>query len=246
VNALRRLAAPVLLVGATSLACAGKTEPAKGQLMIAVQTDMALPKDVDAIRVEVLSYGSVQFANTYQVGAGALLIPATLALIAGEDPARPVTVRVVGLQNQKARMMREAVTTIPQDRIATLRMPIHWLCDESVKEPAAGQYETACAEGQTCDGGRCVASVVDAATLATFDVGDVFGGGDGSGDGACFDTAGCMSRGAFAAVDAATCSLAPPATTKGANVAVATGKGHDGSTVAMLASSRKTGGSTSR
>ena len=188
-----------------------KIEPPKGQLMITLQTDMALPKDVDQVHVEILSFGSVQFANTYEVGAGKLLIPATLGLIVGEDPARPVSIRILALQQGKARMLREVVTTVPAQRVATLRIPIQWLCDGSVTEPTPGQYSSTCPEGQTCLAGRCTEQKVEEATLPSYDPALIFGGGTGTGDGACFDTEGCFAGTSLVTVDAKDCSVEKPA-----------------------------------
>lgn len=223
---LTALAAAMVAAG-LGVSCADTKEPAKGQLMVALQTDMTLPKDVDSVRVEVLSFGSVQFANTYQVGQGALLIPATLALIAGEDPARPVTIRVIALQQGKARMLREVVTTVPADRIASLRVPIQWLCDGSAVETSPGQYGSSCPEGQTCIGGRCAAQQVEAQSLPTFDPAQIFGGGTGSGDGACFDTEGCFGGASLVPVDLLDCSVQqPPGDLR--NVALVTRDRQDG------------------
>ena len=53
--------------------------------MVALQTDMSIPKDVDSIQIQVSVYGNTLFENRYDVGPSALLIPATLALVAGEE-----------------------------------------------------------------------------------------------------------------------------------------------------------------
>ena len=45
----------------------GKTTT-KGELIVALQTDMELPKDVDKVRIRVASYGSTIFSNDYKVG----------------------------------------------------------------------------------------------------------------------------------------------------------------------------------
>ncbi|MBI3204846.1 MAG: hypothetical protein HYZ29_25140, partial [Myxococcales bacterium] len=97
------------------LNCSGKEAPAKGQLMIAVQTDMSIPKDVDTIRVEVTADGDMLFGNSYDVGPSGLRIPATLAVVAGEGKSRPIRIRVMARQAGKLRTLREAVTTVPQD-----------------------------------------------------------------------------------------------------------------------------------
>src|SRR5262245_11268113 len=113
--------------------CSGKTIK-RGEIVVAIQTDMSLPKDVDLVGIQVESFGNIQMANEYQVGPNDLHIPATLAVVAGKDPSQPVTIRVWARQNGKIRTLREVVTTVPTDRVAALSMPVQWLCDDSGKD----------------------------------------------------------------------------------------------------------------
>ncbi len=101
-------------------ACKGEesTAPPPGELMLAIQTDMSLPKDVDTVRIEVSSYGSLQFGNDYQVGPAGLKIPATIGILEGEEGSTPVSIRVIARQGSTPRTLREVVTTVPSDRIA--------------------------------------------------------------------------------------------------------------------------------
>src|SRR5262245_4597678 len=96
-----------LLLGAliSCLACSAE-ERTPGQLVISIDTDMDLPKQVDGIRVEVLVRGQLQFGNDYEVGGEKHLhLPATLTLLAGKDPTTPVTVRVIGRKGSRARTL---------------------------------------------------------------------------------------------------------------------------------------------
>src|SRR5262245_34651458 len=108
--------------------CDDKPKP-PGQLVVSIETDMALPDQVDTIRVQVLVHGQALLDVPYEVGDGpdAQGIPATLTLLAGKDPTQPVTIRVQGIKGGIARTLREAVTTVPQNRSAHLRMPVQWL-----------------------------------------------------------------------------------------------------------------------
>lgn len=202
------------------LSCSGKEAPAKGQLMIAVQTDMSIPKDVDTIRVEVTADGDMLFGNSYDVGPSGLRIPATLAVVAGEGKSRPIRIRVMARQAGKLRTLREAVTTVPQDRMATLRMPIQWLCDGQAKELSPGQVESTCPAGENCVAGSCKPVAIDSASLESYTPQAIFGGGSGAGDGKCFDTVPCFAKGALVAVEMSTCSIAKPAAGTGVNVAL--------------------------
>jgi hypothetical protein len=163
---------PLALLAATLIAsCHSAEEKPRGQLMVAIQADMPLPKEIDDVRVEVLVDGEIRFANDYEVGKDYLKLPATVA-ITSENPSSPVTVRVIGKKGVKARTLREAVTTIPADRLATLRMPIQWLCDDSVKADG-NEFSSTCDPGQTCKEGSCVDNQVKQSELPAYTPTDV-------------------------------------------------------------------------
>ncbi len=190
-----------------SFACSKDESTARGQLMLAVSTDMAIPKDLDELHVEVLTYGSVQFSNDYDLGPGSLQLPATLGILGGDDPSRPATIRVLGNRNGVPRVLREVVTTIPTDRVAMLRINLAWLCIDHVTTDAGDDVVTTCDQGETCIAGSCESATLDSAELPDYAPEEVFGGGDGTGSGDCFDTVACFSDGAEVAVDPGTCSI---------------------------------------
>jgi formylglycine-generating enzyme required for sulfatase activity len=200
----------------------------KGELILALQTDMELPKDVDKIRIRVASYGSTVFSNDYQVGPTELKIPATLALLANPDhPSAPVTIQVMGFRQAKPRVMRETVTTIPAERVATLRVPIEWLCDDSARTES-GEVVSTCPTEETCIAGTCMTSAMNSEDLPDWTPGDIFGGGDGSGNGVCFDVAPCFANAVNLDVDTTTCRAALPTGEANLNIALrpaATGDG---------------------
>jgi formylglycine-generating enzyme required for sulfatase activity len=214
-----------IVVGFALLAClsaCGTDEKSvtQGELILALQTDMELPKDVDKVRIRVASFGSTIFSNDYQVGPSELKIPATLGLLANPDrPSAPVTIQVIGFQQGRPRVMRETVTTIPVQRIATLRVPIEWLCDESARMQS-GEVESTCPTEETCVSGMCMASAVDSDDLPDFRPSDIFGGGDGSGNGTCFDVAQCFANAVTLSVDASTCRATLPTDEPTLNVAL--------------------------
>jgi hypothetical protein len=192
------LAALALLgVGVVAASCGGDDPGHQGELMIVIQTDMALPKDVDRARIEVLAYGDHFHNEEYErLGSDeSLKLPGTLGILVGEDPSTPVTIRITAWQGANPRVLREAVSTVPANRLASLRMPVQWLCDGTAVDDGAGNVTSTCGAGQTCVAGSCVSSEVDSSELPDYEEEDVFGGGSGDGDGSCFDTAQCM-RGA--------------------------------------------------
>jgi len=207
-------------IGLSALAALGalsvlscSAEP-KGQIILAIKTDMSLPKDIDRIRI-VVTYADtngVVFANTYSpIGEAPIRLPATLSLVAAEEVNRPIRVKVLAFRggNQEdpvIRVIRDSVTTVPKDRVVTLPVPIEFLCDGSARiktDPATGKptrdedgqliYESSCGDGLTCKAGKCVTEEIPPADLPDFDEGEVFGGGTGNGDGTCFDTISCFA-----------------------------------------------------
>jgi MYXO-CTERM domain-containing protein len=232
----RRLRKGTAAIGAalvaTLIACSGKVTPPPGQLVLAVQTDMSIPKDVDEVRIQVLIYGAPQYDRSFAVGPDGAKIPATLGVIVGRDPSAAVTFRVSGRQKGKTRILREAITTIPADRAAVLKLPIQFLCDGSGRDTGGLDrlVESTCPEaGQTCINGTCQSARIDENTLPNFQTQDVFGGGTGQGnDGTCFDVLKCFDGAATAAVDLVSCTVERPVNTANVNYGLHMPSGKEG------------------
>jgi hypothetical protein len=190
-------------------------------LIIAIDTDMAIPAQVDALHIEVAANGELKFQQQYAVGPKQATLPATLTLISVHIGDDPVSVRVAGSKlgdnGMEWRTFREAVSTVPRDRIATLRMPLQWLCKGEVDAVNDGddsplrreRAQSTCGSGDTCRAGVCEASDVDGAGLADYRPADLYGGGETPEAGSCFDTVGCMERASPATPDA-DCTIEPP------------------------------------
>jgi hypothetical protein len=211
------------IVVAVIAACNGKKN---NELVLALQTDLSIPKDVDTIRIEVVQAGKTLFQQDYPVGPDGAHIPATLGVVDNPDaPGQPVKIRILARQKTTLRVLRQARTSIPSGRVATLRMPIHWLCWNQVIDPGdGGDPQTLCPDGQSCINGVCADESVDPAKLLDFNPADIFGGGSGHGDGVCFDTIACFSHGAMVPVQTSDCTIAKPADADagaGINVAMA-------------------------
>ncbi|MGH7435868.1 MAG: hypothetical protein ACRENE_09350, partial [Polyangiaceae bacterium] len=185
----------VVAVGCT----AQTTTP--GELIVVIDADVALPKDIDSFRLEVLhgAGGPLLYGQDFEVPSQTHL-PATLAVEAGPGDNH-VDVRVIGSKGSTAKVLREAVTTVPVARQATLRMPLQWLCYGQVTTQDT-TIESTCPSGQTCAEGTCTSDVVDSATLPSYAPAQVFGGGAGPGSGGtCFDAVGCFAQGYVPVVD---------------------------------------------
>lgn len=194
-------------VGALAFAtgCSAEDEPRRGQLMIALATDMSIPKDIDHIHAQVvLTRGPVVHDQTYWLepgSAGDTRLPATLAVVGGESPNAAVEVRVTGFLGSEARTFSKVLTTIPEERLAMLQMPVQWLCNGSAIRIADETYDSAClpedGEEYSCVAGSCEPARVDVEELPDFDPAAIFGGGEGPDDvlGECFDTTACFDGG---------------------------------------------------
>lgn len=202
------------------LACAPacSTKP-NGQLMLALQTDMSLPKDIDRIRIEVTraDSGAEIFKKDFErLGTDkAIRLPATLGLIAPQDVSDAIKVRIIATQgsDDSVRVLREIVTTIPTERTATLPITLEFLCNGSgeaerdqnnkVKRDASGVVlvKNTCPDKQTCVAGLCAPSEVPSQDLPDYVEADFPGGGTGNGDGPCFDTSTCFTNGADVVLD---------------------------------------------
>jgi hypothetical protein len=224
------VAAPV----AVALACTNQLPP-PGELVVSVTTDVSIPKDIDTIRVQVLSNGVTAYDSYFVVapGSGGLKIPATLGLLAGSDPTAPVLVRVIAISKNKAVILREATVQVPTNRTALLQLPLQWLSEGSAKDPnpmVQGMpdpttddiVEATCKTGETSIAGACESDAVETDTLPDYLPALVFGGGDADGGGTCFETIKCFPSAAAAKVDTTGCTVDVPkgADTSKLNVAL--------------------------
>jgi hypothetical protein len=197
-----------------------------GEIVIAIRTDVSVPKDVDRILIDVTvaNTGASVFTQTYVASDPdrTFKLPATIGFTASEkDPSAAVRIRVVALRGELTpRMIREVVTTAPTDRTVVVPIPIEFLCDgmaEVVKDAATGKpipdadghliFKSTCPDATTCSAGRCVDVNTPLTGLAEYDGPKVFGGGTGHEDGDCFDAAACFDGAPLAVVDMKACTI---------------------------------------
>jgi hypothetical protein len=128
---LRSLAL-ILPIGTCLAGMASCSAPSKGSLVLAITTDMVTPKDINVVSVYVSSNSAVKFDYLGRVlPDGTVALPATLAVIEPDDPTEQIHIRVIAFQEQKARVVRDVVTTVPQGRTSLLRLPLNLLDDGS-------------------------------------------------------------------------------------------------------------------
>ena len=130
--------------------CSGEKEPRRGQVIVAFQTDLSIPKDIKLIVVSIYAGGTKRFHQTYPLNPdGTFSLPATLAIVEGEQKNQPITIRAVGLDSAgEPHVIRQAVTTVPNERIALLHMPLQFLCyqkvDKGVDIDGTENYDDEC------------------------------------------------------------------------------------------------------
>lgn len=177
---------------------AGCSSPS--EVMVAVQTDFELPSEIDTIEIRVWRGNDPKFVHAYELpGAenAGVRLPLTIGLVAEEEPGADTRVQVIGWEGATPRIVREAVTTIPRERVALLHLPLQFLCDHTAQPPASGvdltgRVGSTCGPDKTCVAGACVASRVDSASLPDYAPEAVFGGSAIHGGSACFDVARCF------------------------------------------------------
>jgi hypothetical protein len=190
--------------------CSGDKAPRRGELIVAFQTDLSIPKDINFLVVSIYAGGSKRYQSVFPLSPdGKFHLPATLAIIEGEQKNQAVTVRVTGLDKaQQPQVIRQAVSTVPKERIALMHMPIQFLCMQKVTPSSdvdgTENYDDDCtSKEQTCISGECVPDEVDVNTLPTYAGDLVFGGVNfpGLAGGQCLDVLGCFAKGATVAPD---------------------------------------------
>ena len=65
---MRRVAAALAIAIPLAVACSSSDSKPAGGLMLAFQTDLSLPKDVNSVKVVVTQNGVLKFSNEYKVG----------------------------------------------------------------------------------------------------------------------------------------------------------------------------------
>jgi hypothetical protein len=197
------LAVPVATALAGMASCSA---PAKGGLVLAISTDMQAPKDVNVVSVFITSDSVVKFDYLGQVlPTGTVALPATLAVVEPDNPNAEIRIRVTAFQGQRARVMRDVVTTVPHERTSLLRLPLNLLDDGDVTGTLPAQYlpdtmvnGTMIPDGDTnyspidepnavllakCDftqmltsvNGECVPAALDSSQLPDYQEQDVYG-----------------------------------------------------------------------
>ena len=237
----------VVPAAAAVTACSAKHDPPPGELLLAIDSNLKVPDDVDEIGIAIASADGKTITTDELYGmapAGDAKFPATLAIIRGTSG--PIDIKVAGYKNSGAFVLRETVTTIPSDRTAVLRVDLNWLDNHTATGSGAPgssvlSLEGTCATGQTSIAGTCSSFQLDSATLPTFTSGAVVASDDTS---ACMNVTDCLLgggtaggsvtvpasalTGGTAADGAPRCTVAPPPVAGAYNIGLQLPAGGDG------------------
>ncbi|MEY4576087.1 MAG: hypothetical protein RL701_790, partial [Pseudomonadota bacterium] len=187
------------------LGCTLEERPATGGLVVVLDSDLSVPKDIDQVLFTVVQSGR----ETQHVDVPLLTaLPREFRIQLSSDTS-PVTVRAIASKGGVPRIERSVITTVPRDHLGVVRLPLSYLCDAT----ATPTGDSTCGSGKTCKQGAC-----DDATL----VGTLpdymrptgpnasMSPDAGAANGTCFNTASCFGEATEMVPDPATCSFVLP------------------------------------
>ena len=143
-------------------AASGCAEEKATQIVVAVATNLSVPKEMDSVNVHIGYKGAVKANLNYNLDPGkpnSFELPATVAIHAAKEPKVPITITVTGKKASTDVVARTATLSFVEGRILLLKMDLLRSC---VK-----QYKT-CSTGATCTAKGCVSSNVDASKLPDY------------------------------------------------------------------------------
>lgn len=206
-SVVSKRALPIGLCLAVSLllGSCGKTEPARGGLMLILSTDGPLP--LNRIDIEIHEQDRTPLSRSYRVPEEAQL-PTTIAIVSNGDPQAQVQIAVTGWQVTPGHAdipldRREAIVTqVPTDRVATLKVALSARCSDKLTIDGDGRLKSTCVEGQACSNeGICTPVTVAADDLSSYRPGDE-NAAAGSGAGGASGSGGTLAGIAGAAAGA--------------------------------------------
>jgi hypothetical protein len=166
----RRVAVAVAMAGAVAAGCSS-SKPT--ELVPGIMTQLQLPRDLQAIRIDLQANGAQVFCRSYQALNGVVTLPSTLGVVSQSSPNTTVTITVGGYDQQGAngqvindcsagqkvdptspdapRVVRRSVQTYVAGHTLFIPMPISFSCfdeDCTAMNTAGATY--------SCKGGSCV------------------------------------------------------------------------------------------
>lgn len=158
--------------------CANKSPTA---IVLAISSEALVPKEIDAISLEVQRGSTTTFARSYAVDplTGQAHLPGSLTFSLHPDEDLSEQVRILMKADQKGEQvsLRSATLNFVDGKTKLLRMELRFSCLD---------FPKACVEGETCLAGKCQKDFVEASKLpdAPEDATKVF---PTTAEGGCFD-----------------------------------------------------------
>jgi hypothetical protein len=129
------------------------------ELDIALSTDLAIPGDIDSIRIErsVAEISTAQFtAEEHELGPTGLELPTVLRFLDSQPELdRSVDVRVVAWKGATPVVFAEALFTMPDAGVVLVPLVLEAQCKGQVKTLADSSLASSCPDLQTCRDGHC-------------------------------------------------------------------------------------------
>ncbi len=201
---MKTLAAGIVAITAAG-AWGGCTATNPTELVPGVLSQMQVPRNLQAITVEVLANGARTFCQSYEVFDGVVELPRTLGVVSQTSPNTVITITIRGYDTVGAasnswqtcagdedpvsedggmegapRILRRSVQTYAPGRELFVPLPLSYSCfDEDC---------SATGVSATCKGAQCVDGTADAGSLVDYTPDLVFGTGE-----PCFHTQQCFS-----------------------------------------------------
>jgi hypothetical protein len=144
--------------------CAVDTHPVSNGLVVSVESNLSVPKDVDRLVVDATQGDRTLLHEEHALGAGALTLPSEFRL-AYPGNSTPVSIHARAFKGSQGRIERSATTPIPAKRRALLRLSLDFLCEGTLD--ADGM--STCADGNTCVDGACTTPSVAESDLPDYD-----------------------------------------------------------------------------
>lgn len=138
------------------------------QIVVAIATNLSVPKELDSVDLLLERKGQVKANLNYILDPnkpGFFELPATVAIHAGKDPSIPITITLSGKKGNAEVVTRKARLAFIEGRILLLKMDLLWSCVQQHKK---------CGTDQTCTDKGCVSMNVDPGKLPDYSTDKAF------------------------------------------------------------------------
>jgi hypothetical protein len=130
------------------------------ELDIALSTDLAIPAEIDSIRIErwVTGISSAPLSTEeHELGPTGLELPTLLYWSGFSQPAfdRTVDVRVVAWKGTQPVVFAEALFMMPDAGVLVVPLVLETQCSGQVKVLADSSFTSSCPDLQTCRNAHC-------------------------------------------------------------------------------------------